>query len=503
MSYKKYYVSKKQYSTDSGQTWIDVYPLETTPSGDPIGSYSTMNECEASRAKYKFNYTNNRTASAVCDSSASITRNIVRGTGIPVTAMTSAEIGECVETIDSIAFGYQGFDDQPPKPGVLTSVTLSNSVKYIKDWAFRWCFALRDINLENSSVEEIGDAAFSQCGMTNITLPNSLKYLGVLAFEFSSLTSVTINGDDLIIGTSGASEVFVGGIIKRINSSVDGVCNIPSCVKGISGWPLFGNGESQGYTNYNITTINIESGVRNIGFNDVGVSAENPFCNLPNLSAITVDSNNIAYDSRNNCNAIIRSIDSALISGCKNTIIPNGVTSIGGRAFQCCTGLTSIVVPNSVTEIGGEAFEGCGNLTSINIPSNVTSIGGSAFRGTSITNVTIPNGVTKIEFETFYGCTNLSNVSLPNGITEIGRGAFERCSSLTTLTLGSEITQLWYDALARTSLSDLIVYATTPPGLHPAFYPALPSGCVVHVPAESVEIYQSTSPWSNYTITAI
>lgn len=430
MPYNKYYISKKQYSTDSGQTWIDVYPLETTPSGDPIGSYSTMNECEVSRVKYKFNYTNNRTASAACDSSASITRNIVRGTGIPVTAMTSAEIGECVDTIDSSAFGYEGFDDQPPRPGVLTSVTLSNSVKYIKDWAFRWCFALRDINLGNSSVEEIGDAAFSQCGFTDITLPHSLKKLSPRAFEDSSLTSVTINGDDLVIGTSGESDVFVGGIIKRVNSNVDGVCNIPSCVKGISGWPLFGNG------NYNITTINIESGVRNIGIHDVGVFAANPFCNLPNLSAITVDSNNIAYDSRNNCNAIIRSIDSALISGCKNTIIPNGVTLIGGNAFVGCIGLTSIVIPNSVTEIGGGAFAGCSSLTNLTLGSNVTEIGVTAFEGTSLSNLT--------------------------------------------------------------------VYATTPPTLWDSWLsPALPSGCVVHVPAESVEIYQSTSPWSNYTITAI
>lgn len=459
MPYNKYYISKKQYSTDSGQTWIDVYPLETTPSGDPIGSYSTMNECEVSRVKYKFNYTNNRTASAACDSSASITRNIVRGTGIPVTAMTSAEIGECVDTIDGSAFGYEGFDDQPPRPGVLTSVTLSNSVKYIKDWAFRWCFALRDINLGNSSVEEIGDAAFSQCGFTDITLPHSLKKLSPRAFEDSSLTSVTINGDDLVIGTSGESDVFVGGIIKRVNSNVDGVCNIPSCVKGISGWALFGDGESQGYTNYNITSVNIESGVRNIGSSDIDSNARNPFANLPNLSTITVDSNNIAYDSRNNCNAIIRSIDDVLVSGCKNTIIPNGVTSIGGRAFEGCTGLTSIVIPNSVTEIGGGAFAYCTNLTSINIPNNISVI----------------------------------NTDL-----------FYKCSSLTNLTLGSNVTEIGVSAFAGTSLSNLTVYATTPPTLWDSWFsPALPSGCVVHVPAESVEIYQSTSPWSNYTITAI
>ena len=35
------------------------------------------------------------------------------------------------------------------------------------------------------------------------------------------------------------------------------------------------------------------------------------------------------------------------------------VTSIGGSAFQKCSGLTDITIPNSVTSIGDSAFEGC------------------------------------------------------------------------------------------------------------------------------------------------
>lgn len=46
MSYKKYYLYKKQQSTDGGATWSDVIPLETSPSGDSIGTYNTLAECE-------------------------------------------------------------------------------------------------------------------------------------------------------------------------------------------------------------------------------------------------------------------------------------------------------------------------------------------------------------------------------------------------------------------------------------------------------------------------
>ena len=47
MSYLKHYLYKKQYSTDGGQTWEDVEPIEYTTSGDPVAViYTTLEECE-------------------------------------------------------------------------------------------------------------------------------------------------------------------------------------------------------------------------------------------------------------------------------------------------------------------------------------------------------------------------------------------------------------------------------------------------------------------------
>lgn len=48
MSYKKYYIYKQQYSEDGGRTWKDTDPLVTTPSGDSIGTYETLEECQNS-----------------------------------------------------------------------------------------------------------------------------------------------------------------------------------------------------------------------------------------------------------------------------------------------------------------------------------------------------------------------------------------------------------------------------------------------------------------------
>jgi len=68
-----------------------------------------------------------------------------------------------------------------------------------------------------------------------------------------------------------------------------------------------------------------------------------------------------------------------LVLGCKNSIIPDSVTSIGERAFSYCAGLTSITIPDSITSIGSYAFEYCDSLESVTIGNNVTSIGNHAF----------------------------------------------------------------------------------------------------------------------------
>ena len=103
------------------------------------------------------------------------------------------------------------------------------------------------------------------------------------------------------------------------------------------------------------------------------------FGGCENLETIVVETGNIFYDSRDNCNAIIETGTNTLILGCKNTIIPNFVISIGTWAFFGCHGLTSVAIPNSVTSIGEAAFSGCDGLTSVTIPNSVTSIGNEAF----------------------------------------------------------------------------------------------------------------------------
>ncbi|MBR2228721.1 MAG: leucine-rich repeat domain-containing protein, partial [Prevotella sp.] len=131
------------------------------------------------------------------------------------------------------------------------------------------------------------------------------------------------------------------------------------------------------------------------------------------LASISVAEGNPTYDSRKECNAIIETKTNTLLYGCKNTVIPDGVTSIDVAAFAHCTSLKSITIPASVTSIGVAAFADCTRLESITIPASVTSIDSCAF----------------------YYCTRLESVEIPASVTYIGGAAFASCTRLASVTI--------------------------------------------------------------------
>ena len=86
---------------------------------------------------------------------------------------------------------------------------------------------------------------------------------------------------------------------------------------------------------------------------------DSAFSGCSGLESIKVAEGNGTYDSREDCNAIIQTETNELLCGCKNTKIPESVTSIGGFAFCGCSRLSRVEIPGSVRSIGDYAFLGC------------------------------------------------------------------------------------------------------------------------------------------------
>ena len=135
---------------------------------------------------------------------------------------------------------------------------------------------------------------------------------------------------------------------------------------------------------------------------------------------------------------LILSEDGKTLIGVKDksithVVIPEGVTTIGDRAFSWCESLQSIDIPDSVTTIGKSAFSVCESLQSIDIPNSVTIIGDGAFDGCeSLQSIDIPDSVTTIGKSAFSVCESLQSIDIPNSVSIIGDGAFD-CKSLQSI----------------------------------------------------------------------
>lgn len=108
----------------------------------------------------------------------------------------------------------------------------------------------------------------------------------------------------------------------------------------------------------------------------------------------------------------------------KKVVVPEGILTIAGAAFEYCVKLVEVSLPYSLKTMEMSCFRRCKMLESIVIPPKVEEITTGAFSGCyRLSDIVISHGVKKIQSRAF-GSTAASEIIIPDSVVLIEGSAF-------------------------------------------------------------------------------
>ncbi|MBQ4113476.1 MAG: leucine-rich repeat protein [Clostridia bacterium] len=284
----------------------------------------------------------------------------------------------------------------------LSAVTLPDTMTDTGRYTFSGCSSLASVRLPDGIT--IGDGCFQECiAMTSITFPPNMGYIGSSAFARSGLIELIAEGN--ILGMDSGAFAYT-----QLTSVV-----IPGSLQGLN----------SAFTGTPLKELVVLGSCEKGG---VGFEA---FKNHPTLERV---------------------------------ILPDGITSIYGSAFEGGTQLKEIRLPDSIDLIAETAFKGCTSLVSVHWPASLRTVRELAFEGcTSLRTVEVTHVTASQqtwERGVFKGCTALESMTVPKNVTEVEEWAFSNCRALTSVQLPHGLKRIGYDAFHNTGLASVEIPQT-------------------------------------------
>ena len=325
----------------------------------------------------------------------------------------------------------------------LKSITLPESVQYIRDGAFKNCEALTHLEIP-SSVREIGAGIFVGCkNLQSIVFPNSITKMGVVSFE----------------GCTNIESVTLPNCVTEIAEKAFYYCNKLKTVTLPANLKVIGDYAFNGC--HALETLALPNGLTSIG--------KSAFEECKMLKNIHIPDSVI-------------SIGTSAFFGCKQLTsieFPDGITVLEDFVLGLCTNMQTIMIPESVKKIGYQAFVNCQNLKNIVFGGTRTewdavekvSVWGDSWDsntgdytityleeqgsvgllytdmkdgsyGVSVgtctdAHIIIPenyNGKPVRVIKDFSDCKILQSITIPESVTSIGNSAFHYCYALKNIT---------------------------------------------------------------------
>ena len=402
----------------------------------------------------------------------------------------------------------------------LKSIKFSDKLYYIGNNAFENCTSLSSAVFPYT-VRQIGESAFKNCRkLETVTIYNSILYSrqsgpGYDVFDnYTNFTTSILSS--AFEGCSTLKTVRLGNGVNSIGSKAFGSCINLADVYSYAVAAPYADGDvfSGSYVDY--ATLHI------IGDKDDFMASET-WNGFGTITGITDNSTNLKCEYDIEIDGIYYQINSVftpygtnvyamVVNGEKyysgNIVIPSSIAFedsqyavkvIAPGAFQLSPQLESLTLPETVS-VPSLAF--CRNLKKVVLPEGLTTIGATAFYGCEkLSEITIPSSVTRIGSSAFYDCKNIKQINLI-GITNIDRGAFIGCDNLETVKIGRNAKTIESYAFGGDPIKDIYCYGESPAtcsyDAETIFSDEVKDNAVLHVPAQSIELYKGTLPWNEF-----
>ena len=247
--------------------------------------------------------------------------------------LTDVKINGNIRTISRNAFNNDT---------LLSNVILSPNIEKIDEYAFYRCSSLKNIILPNN-LKTIGSYSFNGSKLVSVTIPDSVTYIGEVAFLNVPFTSLDL-GNGVITISNGA---FKG------SSKLDTI-TIPDSTESIGTEILGGR---------TVNVLNIGDGIQSI--------------EAPMFINVTVTTINIGKNSSKSQTIEGFALNSSQLKGVENVNIYGSVKTIGSDAFSEMS-VKKVTLAEGITTIERNVFQG-NNIESVILPSTLTTIGERAF----------------------------------------------------------------------------------------------------------------------------
>ena len=330
----------------------------------------------------------------------------------------------------------------------LQSITIPNTVTTIGGEAFEGTDKLKTIDIPES-VTSVGWLAFARAGFEEVTIPaSSSKWIdNNAAFQDNAnLTKVTFAQgttaiqDRIFFGCVALRTIIIPDEVIYIGPGAFAGCEALTEIHLPASLQVLNNRLFRGCP---LRSLEIPAGV---------IEIEGSALLGTNIAKLTVNPANTVFDSRDNCNAIIRTADNTLVAATDGAFIPASVDSIAQEAFNELYGIRSLTLPANLKHIAPYGFMNLENLTLItsHIQKPAGALGQDAFEnwyGNTYETATlyVPSGTLAAyradeQWNRFQNIVEMTPETKPASVEDIAPIAESGTTSLAALATNADLT---------------------------------------------------------------